>query len=467
MRSTHESAAILAGHVRSWAEAGRVVGAELMILEDGELVVHEASGWSDREGGRELEPGSLYRVRSLTKPLVSTAIFKLAEAGQLSLDDAVARHLRAWDNERSRAVTLRELLHHVGGFEQAAWPEPLTRYPSLRAAVDAVGERGPQHPPGSAYHYSDISAATLGAIVAERAGKSVERVLSEWICEPLEMRDSHFHFQVDAPWAGRVNSTYEWSFGGGFTRYWDPSRDQVVPFFRAAGGMYCSIRDYARFLELWLGLGKWKGRRLISEASARAALEPGPFGRCGMSWDLPTTAQTGRLPWAFGHVGSDGTLALVVPERRLIALYFTQSRGRDLMYSFSMRAGDAFELPGPMPKFTELAAQSELEIVSHNSEQRRALVGTYEFGDPNKRLEVFETDDGVLETCLRGDEVQLVPVSDRCFALGWYRRGAGIELRCDEHVRLVFRPAHGQAKSVEIWHKHEISATGTRVDALA
>ncbi|PRP95873.1 putative penicillin-binding protein PbpX [Enhygromyxa salina] len=468
MRSTRESAVILADHVRSWAEAGRVVGAELMVLEDGELVVHEASGWSDRERGRELEKNSLYRVRSMTKPLVATAIFKLAEAAELDLDDTVARHLPAWDNPRSGAVTLRQLLHQVGGFEQSAWPQPLARYRSLRAAVDAMGEHGPQHPPGSTYRYSDIGSATLGAIIAERTGEPAERILSEWICEPLEMRDSHFHFEVDAPWAARVNSTYRWTVAsgrgvGGFERYWDPSRAQVVPFFRAAGGMYCSIRDYARFLELWLGLGEWKGRRLISEASARAALEPGPFGRYGMSWDLPTTARAGQLPWAFGHGGSDGTAALVVPERRLIALYFTQSRGRDLMYCFAMRAGDAFELPGPMPKWTELARETELELVSLDAAQRRAIVGTYEFGGPDKRLEVFEVEGGVLQTWLRGEEVQLVPLSDRRFALGWHRGGAGVELRCDDDVRLVFGLAGGQAELMEIRREEDVLATGTRV----
>ena len=473
-RRAQESALALATRVRQWVGHQRVIGAELMIVEGGKLVVHEASGWSDREQQRPLQVDSLYRVRSMTKPLVGVAIFMLAEAGELGLDDAVADHLPAWDNERSREITLRQLLGHVGGFEQGAWPRPLRSYATLRAAVDAVGEQGPAHAPGSSYHYSDIDGATLGAIIAERTRMPVERFLSERICEPLGMSSSYFAHRPDAPWAERVNPTYRWiPGGGGFEKYWEPSMAQVVPFFRAAGGLYCSVRDYARFVQLWLGEGQWRGRRLISRASVRAALEPGPFGRYGMFWDLPTRARAGERPWAFGHVGTDGTAVIVVPERELIALYFTQSRGRSLMYSFANRFGDAFDVPGPMPKWTMALDESGLEPAQPGAAELEALLGCYEFGDPDKRL-VVRRERGpshqgtfVIHTWLRGDEHHLIPLGGRRFALGWVRGGERIELRCDEDVRLVFSPAQGPVERVEIRRGEDVRATGARRDSCA
>jgi CubicO group peptidase (beta-lactamase class C family) len=281
------------------------------------------------------------------------------------------------------------------------------------------------------------------------------------------MRSSYFDFRVDAPWATRVNATHRRVPGRGFERYWDPSMPQSVPFFRAAGGLYCSARDYARLLGMWARLGELEGVRLLSEASVREALEPGPFGRYGMFWDLPAGSEAGRLPWAFGHVGTDGTAVLAVPERDLLLLYFTQSRGRSLMYSFAMRAADAFGLPGPMPKFTRRAKASEIAAVDPRSLQ--TFVGTYAFGGPGEQLS-FELEAGVLRTRLRGEEVHLVPLSSRGeseleLGIGWIRReGGGVELRCDEDVTVAFAPTPGGSAHVELRRGGAVRARGTRVD---
>ena len=102
----------------------------------------------------------------MTKPFTAAAVFIFMEEGRLSLDDRVARYLPSWQNDSSRDVTIRQLLSHTGGFVQGG-PRSFWSYESLRAAVDAVGAAGPQHPPGENYEYSDVGSATLGALVEE------------------------------------------------------------------------------------------------------------------------------------------------------------------------------------------------------------------------------------------------------------------------------------------------------------
>ena len=105
----------LADEIASWVAAGDVMGAEIMVVKDGAAVLHESVGWSDRERGLPLRRNSIFRIRSMTKPLLGTAVLMLMEDGELSLDDPVAQYLPSFDNDRSRSITIRQLLTHTSG----------------------------------------------------------------------------------------------------------------------------------------------------------------------------------------------------------------------------------------------------------------------------------------------------------------------------------------------------------------
>jgi CubicO group peptidase (beta-lactamase class C family) len=102
---------------------------------------------------------------------------------------------------------------------------------------------------------------------------------------------------------------------------------QEAPFFRASGGVYTTPIDYARFLTFWMARGQAAEGRLLSEELVAEALQPGLEPGYGYHWEILAPASApGGLP-AFGHRGSDGTIAVAIPEEDLLALYFTQSRG--------------------------------------------------------------------------------------------------------------------------------------------
>jgi CubicO group peptidase (beta-lactamase class C family) len=339
----------LARRVEEWVRDGRIVGAELLLVKSRQVVLHEAIGWSDKEDDIPLRRNTLYRIRSMTKPFTGTSILILVEEGELGLDDPVSMYLPSWRGERSREITLRQLLTHTGGFIQGGFPAPFAEYGSLREAVDAVGEMGPHHEVGERYVYSDLGSATLGAVVAEVSGVPVERFIETRILEPMGLADTHTAFEPGVPWASRMNPTYSSSrFGRSFSQYWHPSREQVFPFFRASGGLYTTVFDYARWLTCFMDLGRFEGGRILSEETVREALTRGSEAGYGLHWEVfGEPVEAGTLP-PFGHGGSDGTLALAVPAHDAVALIFTQSRGNRAIREFGEAVWEMLEeLPPP------------------------------------------------------------------------------------------------------------------------
>lgn len=321
--------------VQEWVAEGRLVGAELLIVKNRRIAWHVAVGWSDLERDLPLERNSIYRIRSMTKPFVGATVLMLAEEGRLDLDDRVAEYLPSFDNERSGSITIRQLLTHGTGWEQTAFPDGYWERPTLREAIDLVGEEGPPNRPGERYRYADRNSATLGAIVAEVTGAPVEESIRHRILEPLGLADTYTHFSPDSSWAPRMNSTYSMQ-GGTLTRYWDNTQPQQLPWFRASGGIYTTVFDYARWVQVWIDRGAFEGGRLLSAESVEEALTPGYSERYGLHWEVFSAAPEGALP-SFGHGGSDGTFAVAFPEADVMILYFTQSRGARDAWGDAMR----------------------------------------------------------------------------------------------------------------------------------
>jgi CubicO group peptidase (beta-lactamase class C family) len=338
------------GTVRKWVDDGRIIGAIMLVIRDGKTVLNEAVGWSDRERKIPFRTDHIVSMRSMTKPLVGVAVMKLREEGKLKLEDRVAQYLPSFDNPKSNAITIFQLLTHTSGLKGEIYTATGgTTFANLREAVDAVGARGPEFTPGTDYFYSDPGTSTLGALIAERSGMSAEQYIQTRVLEPLRMRDS---FLVDDPASAlraRVAAAYQ-RRDSVWVRYWDNTMPPVVPFFRASGGLYSTAHDYARFMAAMLGRGSFAGTRILSPASVELSTEPHAFyvysperqsemtRFYGFNWDVYTNKfKPVEAPFTagiFNHAGSDGTLAWADPSRNLIVIYLTQSRGSNTSREF-------------------------------------------------------------------------------------------------------------------------------------
>jgi CubicO group peptidase (beta-lactamase class C family) len=304
--------------------AGELVGGELLLVQDGRVVLHEGFGWRDRERRVPFRRDTICRLGSLTKPIVATCVLILVAEGRLGPDEAVARHIPAFRGPRSRGITVQQLLTHTGGLGD--YPRGPREYASLEAMVNDIGTRGPAHPVGEQYRYSNAGAATLAYLVAVVSGLPVEEFMRRRIFQPLGMGDT-FCGAVPRDRLARTSSVYRWEEGR-FVKTWDPVSSTATPYFHGAGGLYSTARDYARFLAAWMGRGPEGKPSLLSERMRRLALTPTPL-RPDYAWLWyvdPATGGENRLP-EFGHGSLDGARAWVMPAEEAMFLYFIQCGG--------------------------------------------------------------------------------------------------------------------------------------------
>ena len=339
------SSAILQSGVQLFREAvdaGDLVGAVLLVARDGKVVLHEAVGWRNKGKGLPMEPTTMFRMASNTKPTIATAVSILVEEGKLSYDDPVRKHIPSFDNYRSGFIQIRHLLNHTSGFRIGSlflepYLEPSAEYPdapTLQLEVARFGEVGAEVLPGTTYSYSNPGYNTLGALVEIASGQSLESFLDERIYTPLGMKDSYNHElaekldgkleRMGAVYYRREPGTGEWTPG------WQAGDPLQVPFVRASGGMISTAMDYAVFCQTFLNGGIYGGTRILQERTVRRMTSDTYFA--GGESDPAKGVRVGYgLGWnvaedgTFSHTGSDGTGAWVDPNHDLIVLVFTQT----------------------------------------------------------------------------------------------------------------------------------------------
>ena len=334
----------LAAQVKGYVDQDDIVGAELLIIKDRKTVLHETAGWRDREDSVRMERGTIFNVRSMTKPVVGTATQMMIQAGVIGIRDRAAKYLDSFDNPGCRDITIEHLLTHRSGIptmstlEQSS-PEHSSPMSNLKEISDFVGTEGPAREPGSAFEYTDAGYDTLGAILEMVTGESLEDHVTRSILTPLGMSDTFSVVEEDDDRLGRTCSHYQRDEETGeWTRWWKPAVDgSIYKFMMGAQGLYGTLMDYARFLSLWMDRGRVGDRQMLRPDLIETALTPvsvvdmaewaliqSHYGQSWMIWPRSVTGQT----TAFGHGGSDGTIAMVWPELDLMALYFTHSRGQ-------------------------------------------------------------------------------------------------------------------------------------------
>lgn len=321
--------------VRGFAEKGDIVGGELLVIKNRRTVLHEVVGLADLESKQPLDLDSIYCIRSMTKPLMGAAVQILIDEGRLSLNDTAARYLPSFDNDKSRGITVRQLLTHTSGLPLSSiLGTNFQELVSLRDVADKSGKNGPTVPPGSRFQYSDDGADTLGAIVSVITGQPAEAFIAKRILEPLGMHDTFPLVRAAGDKLDRFIPAYMGSRGN-WTRFSSPKSKPLFPYFLASQSMYSTSKDYARFLAMYLDGGRAGNKRVLSEAAVDRTLEaviaagaPTGFPKLSTYYGqmMAEYVDVDKKLVAFGHNGSDGTWAYAWPKQDLMVLYFTQSR---------------------------------------------------------------------------------------------------------------------------------------------
>lgn len=424
-----ELGAVVLGYV----DEEKIVGAELLVIRNDHVVLQRGFGWRHREESVPMEPGGVFCLRSMTKAVVGAAVQMLIDEGKLAAQAPVAEYLPSFDHERARAITVEHLLTHTSGLPLSSLlGVDLTGLSGEQDVAALAGKRGPDFAPGTRYQYSDDGADTLGALIEVASGEALEEFLHARLFEPLGMRETTGVMRADHPLRERVCSKYAGG-PGAWTRYWSPKDPPLFGFLLGSQGLYGTALDYARFLHLWKEQGRAGGERVLSERAVRAALEPRNasstpscfdgletrYGEMMQLWIDPEAAPERRLV-AFGHGGSDGTMAWVFPALDLMVFYFTQSRNSLTVLEFGSAVQRCL--------LDRLNGTERAEPVVYSAGELDAFTGCY-----------WEEDDQDVQAVLRRGEALFVEFPGKLLAeLAPTERRDAFRFRLSADHRLEF-----------------------------
>jgi len=289
----------------------RIVGAVLIVRKDGRLVYETAQGMADREAGRAMTLDAIFRLSSLTKPIVATAILALVDAGKLRLDDPATQHLPAFrprlPDGSTPEITIHHLLTHTSGLSGASIlsaSETAAGVNRWRLDTDDILARLAALPllfaPGAGWSYGP-SIDVLGVIAGNLIGGLPEDAIRKHVTDPLRMADSRFTVtdreRLAAAYADGAGGPMlmddphsvpnQW---GGVTTY-DPGRIFDARAFQSGGGgMAGTAADFMTLLEML-------------RTGGGGILKPETI-RLGMADQTPQLAHAQAPGWKFSYFGA-------------------------------------------------------------------------------------------------------------------------------------------------------------------
>ncbi|MBY6344729.1 class A beta-lactamase-related serine hydrolase [Providencia rettgeri] len=195
--------------VQQALDQGRLVGTVVLVAQDGKLIHHQAYGWADHERRRAMTVDTVFRLASVSKPIVSTAALVLVAQGRLGLDDSIHSWLPEFRpslaDGRPVQITVRQLLSHTAGlgyrFLEADAQGPYARA-GVSDGMDATGiSLGENlrriatvpllYEPGTAWGYS-LAIDVLGALIEQVYGAPLDVAVGQLVTGPLRMTDTGF-----------------------------------------------------------------------------------------------------------------------------------------------------------------------------------------------------------------------------------------------------------------------------------
>ena len=362
--------------------AGSFTGAVTLVARHGQIAHLEAHGLMDLESGQPMVEDGIFRIMSMTKPVVGVAILMMMEEGKVRLQDPVSDFIPEWEDmvvgvplaaepggdfggggpggpggaaeprfytvPVERDVTIRDLLTHTSGVVSGTISNFANRAvaagprETLADYIPRLGRVPLEFQPGTRWAYSAAAGFdVLSRVVEVTSGMPIDRFLQQRLFDPLDMVDTTYIPPNDNP---RLVTRYAGSPNG-----LEPAED--MPFmngiyFSGGGGLYSTAEDYAKFALMLANGGELGGVRILSprlvelmgSVFAPDTLPGRPEGEAyGLSVRVvndPVARNTFLTEGSFGWSGAFGTHFWVDPKNDLVAVVMTQTSNREFLSDF-------------------------------------------------------------------------------------------------------------------------------------
>jgi CubicO group peptidase (beta-lactamase class C family) len=287
---------------------GTIPGAVLLVAKGGQVATLTTVGQQGPADTTPMSAETIFRIYSMSKPIVSVAAMQLVEEGKLALTDPVSKYIpefktmnvlegKGKTHPAPREITIRDLLSHESGLIYGFFDQQSELGKLYMAAGDtrfdftaldlakAIAALPLESDPGTTWRYSR-STDVLGAVLEVASGQKLDALLQDKIFTPLGMNDTHFYLEQDEfPRLAEAPTTLKAAL----------STPKVAqPMLSGGGGLNSTTEDYFRFVEMLRGKGEYKGVRLIKPETLDAMLVD------------QITPEVSRKNWFYGPLGGFG-----------------------------------------------------------------------------------------------------------------------------------------------------------------
>ena len=347
--------------LESSVDQGHIAGAIGVVARKGKIAYWQNVGMADREGERVMADDAIFRIFSMTKPIVSVALMILYEEGKFSLKDEVKQHipelggLKVWvagkEVTPDREMTVQDLMRHTSGMTYGLFgdsrvdemyndAEVLSGNKTVAEFVEKLSKLPLKHQPGTRWDYS-VSVDVQGRLIEVLSGMDLATYMSERVFKPLDMRDTAFRMTEEK--SDRFAQVYkktkdeqgiEPANDGRTNRYYEETQ-----WYSGGGGLVSTTRDYLRFCQMLLNGGILDGTRILSRktvelmtidhtgsiSSASSILAAG-YG-FGLNFAVHVDPAKSGLNGSVGEYnwgGLAGTSFWIDPAEELIGIYMIQ-----------------------------------------------------------------------------------------------------------------------------------------------
>ena len=319
------------------------------IVKNGEIIHYNSYGYSEIATQKSLKDDDIFRIASMTKPIVSVALMKLYEEGHFKLNDPVYKFIPEFKNltvkkrKKERPVKndikIIDLLRHSAGF---GFKGPDGYKKSVEMSLEQFVKESIKAPllyePGAQWRYS-YSTDICGYLIEVISGMSLDVYLKTQIFDPLKMKDTFFELPKEK--MDRFTTLYNKDKKGSLNVYDSPSESPFaknITLFSGAGGLLSTTYDYLIFCQMLLNGGTFNGERIIKASTINLMLEDHAeglkykkllFGKkrgFGLGFDIVKQDNTKfGSKGTYGWGGMFGTYFRIDPVEDMIYIYMTQS----------------------------------------------------------------------------------------------------------------------------------------------
>jgi CubicO group peptidase (beta-lactamase class C family) len=358
----------IAPSLQAFVDSGQVSGIYAVIARHGHIGYERTFGWMDVARRERMRRDAVFRIYSMTKPVIAVGVLRLVEDGKVALDDPVSKYIPSFADVKVFAggtadapflaapdspITVRQLLNHTSGLAYGLTPGPVDTIfaraklydagRTLEQFADSLARIPLLFSPGTEWSYSS-GLDVAGRVIEVASGQTLDRFLEEQLFRPLGMRDTGFRIRPEM--RGRLATVYTTGpdgalhemGGGGLMAMFEPE----ARFLWGSGGLLSTPDDYLRFAQMLLNGGIFGQTRilrpetvaLMTSNTVPPEMTPVSSGALhdptyGFGLGVAVKVDTARAtrpgpPGIFRWSGYLGTYFWVDPVNDLIAMVWTQ-----------------------------------------------------------------------------------------------------------------------------------------------